>query len=116
MTSPRANGTSRMRLVMFPRTGASSAQAQLGLVIQSSYNIYLYGGAGFGPNATSFDDVYILTIPSFTWIKWYPTSPGTGSPHNSLTCNVIDNAQMLVIGGTFPDSDACDATDCLGKS
>ncbi|KAK3939533.1 hypothetical protein QBC46DRAFT_364800 [Diplogelasinospora grovesii] len=36
---------------------------------QSSYNIYLYGGAGFGPNVTGFDDVYILTIPSFQWIK-----------------------------------------------
>jgi hypothetical protein len=39
---------------------------------QSSYNIYLYGGnsvpAEGGPG---FDDVYILTLPSFTWIKWY---------------------------------------------
>lgn len=81
---------------------------------QSSYNIYLYGGAGFAENATGFDDVYILTLPSFTWIKWYPTEPGPGSPHNSLSCNVIDNAQMLIIGGTFPGSDMCDAPDVVG--
>lgn len=81
---------------------------------QSSYNIYLYGGAGFAENATGFDDVYILTLPSFTWIKWYPTEPGPGSPHHSLSCNVIDNAQMLIIGGTFPASDACDAPDVWG--
>ena len=38
---------------------------------QSSYNIYLYGGLSVqtqgGPG---FDDVYILTLPTFTWIKW----------------------------------------------
>jgi hypothetical protein len=81
---------------------------------QSSYNIYLYGGAGFAENATGFDDVYILTLPSFTWIKWYPEVPGPGNPHHSLTCNVIDNAQMLIIGGTFPATDACDAPDVWG--
>ena len=81
---------------------------------QSSYNIYLYGGAGFAENATGFDDVYILTLPSFTWIKWYPTEPGPGNPHHSLSCTVIDNAQMLIIGGTFPATDACDAPDVWG--
>jgi hypothetical protein len=36
----------------------------------------------------------------------------TGHPHNSLSCNVVGNTQMLIIGGTFPatsDSDMCDA-------
>lgn len=37
---------------------------------QSSYNIYLYGGLSMPPYTMGFDDVYILTIPSFTWIKW----------------------------------------------
>ena len=77
---------------------------------QSSYNIYLYGGAGFGENATGFDDVYILTMPSFVWIKWYPTQPGQGVPHNSLSCDVIDGAQMLIIGGTFPNSSQVSCT------
>jgi len=30
----------------------------------SSYSIYLYGGLS-PPNGTAFDDVYILTLPSF---------------------------------------------------
>jgi hypothetical protein len=25
---------------------------------------------------TSFDDVWILTMPAFEWIKWYPDTPG----------------------------------------
>ncbi|KAF1991092.1 hypothetical protein K402DRAFT_323651, partial [Aulographum hederae CBS 113979] len=80
----------------------------------SSYNIYLYGGQGIPPNTTGFDDVYILSLPSFTWVKWWPTQPGEGNPHNSLSCNVIDGAQMLIIGGTFPISDQCDANTVWG--
>jgi hypothetical protein len=75
-------------------------------------NIYLYGGAGFGVNATGFDDVYILSMPSFQWVKWWPSVPDAGHPHNSLSCNVVGNTQMLIIGGTFPapgDADMCDA-------
>ncbi|KAH0556047.1 hypothetical protein GP486_006013 [Trichoglossum hirsutum] len=81
---------------------------------KSSYNIYLYGGLGFPPNTTAYDDVYILTLPSFRWIKWYPTEPGPGAPHHSLTCNVINGAQMLIIGGTFPATDACDSPGVWG--
>ncbi|KAJ4361584.1 hypothetical protein N0V95_001745 [Ascochyta clinopodiicola] len=33
---------------------------------KSSYNIYLYGG--IGNNGDGFDDLYVLSIPSFQWI------------------------------------------------
>ncbi|KAE8448886.1 hypothetical protein EG329_008682 [Mollisiaceae sp. DMI_Dod_QoI] len=80
---------------------------------KSSYNIYIYGGLGFGANSTGFDDLYILSLPSFTWIKWYEgTTPS--SFHHSMTCNVVNNAQMLVIGGTFPASDQCDSSNVWG--
>ncbi|OAP65479.1 hypothetical protein AYL99_01451 [Fonsecaea erecta] len=82
---------------------------------QSSYNIYLYGGFGFGENVTGFDDVYILTMPTFEWIKWYPTTPGPGSPHGLLTCNVIDRGQMIVMGGNFTNSTACDVPAIQGQ-
>ncbi|KAG7290601.1 hypothetical protein NEMBOFW57_000604 [Staphylotrichum longicolle] len=83
---------------------------------QSSYNIYLYGGAGMPPDTSGFDDVYVLSIPSFEWIKMHPTDGNlTGEyPHHSLSCNMVDNAQMLVIGGTFPSSDRCDAPEQYG--
>ncbi|KAK0630774.1 hypothetical protein B0T17DRAFT_590186 [Bombardia bombarda] len=88
---------------------------------QSSYNIYLYGGASIPPSPSpGFDDVYILTIPSFQWIKLYPSPSGSNQttgqyPHHSLTCNVISSAQMLIIGGTFPAGGAdCDAPDQFG--
>lgn len=42
------------------------------------------------------------------WIKWYPTAPGVAYPHHSLSCNVVDGTQMLVMGGTFPNDTRCD--------
>jgi hypothetical protein len=67
---------------------------------------YIYGGYGFGANATGFDDLYILSLPTFTWIPWWNSS-GVGVPHHSLTCNVV-GGQMLIIGGTFPLNSNCD--------
>ncbi|KAI1490646.1 hypothetical protein F5X96DRAFT_678949 [Biscogniauxia mediterranea] len=84
---------------------------------QSSYNIYLYGGRGMPPSTAGFDDVYILSLPSFTWIKFYPEAANTNQyPHNTLSCNVIDNAQMIIIGGTFPlDDTTCDNPEQWGS-
>lgn len=53
---------------------------------QSSYNIYLYGGTGIAPNTTNYDDVYVLSLPSFTWTRWWPTDSELGKPHHSTTC------------------------------
>ena len=67
------------------------------------------------PYTAGFDDVYILSMPSFTWMKWYPTdSSAPAFPHHSLSCNVISGSQMLIIGGTFETSDACDAPSVWG--
>lgn len=77
---------------------------------------YIYGGAGMPPHTSGFDDVYALTIPSFQYVKIYPTDGNvTGEyPHHSLSCNIIDGAQMIVIGGTFPTSDRCDVPEQYG--
>src|SRR5437667_12797838 len=71
---------------------------------------------GFGAEEAGFDDLYVLTVPSFTWIKIYPLdSNGTGDwPHHSLSCNVISGSQMLIIGGTFPKHNICDSETVWG--
>ncbi|KFA72116.1 hypothetical protein S40288_09700 [Stachybotrys chartarum IBT 40288] len=83
---------------------------------QSSYSIFLYGGAGEEEGSLGFDDVYILTLPTFTWIRMYPESDsGTGDfPHHSLSCNVVNEAQMIIHGGYFPGTINCDAADQWG--
>jgi hypothetical protein len=79
----------------------------------TDFRSYLYGGLGFGANASGFDDVYILSLPSFQWVHWWQ-GDGAGNPHNSLTCNVVNRGQMLVIGGTFPLTENCDYTPSYG--
>lgn len=89
----------------------------------SSYNIYLYGGASVpGVPGAGFDDVYILSLPSFTWIKMFPLNSTSNAnessyyPHHSLTCSVVGGgSQMLIIGGTFPLTHDCDAPNVWGS-
>ncbi|KAK4187144.1 hypothetical protein QBC35DRAFT_385482 [Podospora australis] len=87
---------------------------------QSSYNIYIYGGSGFPPDTTGFDDVYILTIPSFQWIRGpYPPNSNVSGPYpkNMMSCNVVNNAQMLVVGGTYSNdtTNMCDVETIGGQ-
>ncbi|KAJ4188311.1 hypothetical protein NW767_011973 [Fusarium falciforme] len=82
---------------------------------RSSYNIYLNAGLGFG--GPGFDDVYVLSLPSFTWIKIYPLDRnGTGQyPSHSLSCNIVnEGSQMLTIGGSFPNDSTCDYEQVWG--
>ncbi|KAK1836544.1 hypothetical protein QBC39DRAFT_407323 [Podospora conica] len=66
----------------------------------SSFNIYLYGGQNLQPymGQTQYSDMYILSIPAFTWIK--VESPGGPMPHPRAghTCNLRDG-QIVVLGG-----------------
>ncbi|KAF2266706.1 hypothetical protein CC78DRAFT_123705 [Lojkania enalia] len=81
----------------------------------SSYNIYLYGGFGVD-NATGFDDAYILSMPSFTWIRAWPIGDTAAEfPHGGCSANVIQRDQMLIIGGWFTTSDQCDSPNSWGQ-
>lgn len=53
---------------------------------RSSYNIYLHGGMGSPPSTAGFDDVYVLSMPGFSWVKLAPLDvPGAGKyPHHSM--------------------------------
>lgn len=72
----------------------------------SSFNVYIYGGYD-GLNSTSIpsDDVWILSIPSFTWVKAYDGNSAHG--RRGHQCERIYPDQMLVIGGVNPDSSSC---------
>lgn len=54
---------------------------------------YMYGGRG--ANNEYFDQVYVLSIPSFTWTKVYEGK----SPRFAHTCHLVGNRQMLTVGG-----------------
>lgn len=72
----------------------------------SSFNIYIYGGYdGLNSSSIPSDDVWILSIPSFTWIKAYSGVPAHG--RRGHQCERIYPDQMLVIGGVSLDSAHC---------
>ncbi|ORY15499.1 hypothetical protein BCR34DRAFT_179054 [Clohesyomyces aquaticus] len=72
----------------------------------SSHNIFVYGGRD--PTAKNetiyYDDIAILSLPSFTWISYYNGK----SPRWGHTCHKVGNRQMLTIGGHNKYDNICD--------
>ncbi|KAN0087300.1 hypothetical protein V8E54_000988 [Elaphomyces granulatus] len=67
-------------------------------VDNSSYNIYIYGGYdGIDSSHATSDDVYVLSIPSFTWIKVYSGTSTHGRTGHK--CVKVYPDQMFVLGG-----------------
>lgn len=66
----------------------------------SSTNIYMYGGQNLTPykNQTQYGDMWILTIPSFTWIEVDTTGQSVPPARVGHTCNIWDG-QIVVVGG-----------------
>lgn len=54
-----------------------------------------------GAASISFDEIYILSLPAFYWIKVdYPPQ----NPRHGLTCNAVGGSQILTIGGLATNS------------
>ncbi|GIZ48601.1 hypothetical protein CKM354_001165400 [Cercospora kikuchii] len=70
----------------------------------TSYNIYMFGGQNLIPfgNQTQFNDMWILTLPSFTWIKVDTDDQSVPPGRSGHTCNIWD-AQMVMVGGYTGD-------------
>ncbi|KAL1967301.1 hypothetical protein VTN77DRAFT_3347 [Rasamsonia byssochlamydoides] len=74
----------------------------------SSFNIYIYGGYdGIDAEMAPSDDVYILSVPSFTWVKAYSGKYSHG--RSGHRCVKVYPDQMFVLGGIFKS----DPTICL---
>ena len=71
----------------------------------------MYGGQNLIPylNQTQFGDIWILTIPSFTWIQVDTTGQSVPMPRVGHTCNIWDG-QIVVVGGYNTDlAGGCDS-------
>ncbi|KAF3062004.1 hypothetical protein GL218_03997 [Daldinia childiae] len=68
----------------------------------SSFNIYYYGGYdGLDDGGQFNDDVWILSLPSFMWMKVYSGTPEHARAGHQCVMPYPD--QMIVIGGRRPN-------------
>jgi len=77
-----------------PKTRAQFCTVLVAAADNSSYNIYVYGGTG--PTQGNYDEVWVLSIPSFTWSQVYTGN----SVRFGHTCHLVGNRQMLAVGGS----------------
>ncbi|KAF2227791.1 hypothetical protein BDZ85DRAFT_187919 [Elsinoe ampelina] len=76
----------------------------------SSQNIYMYGGQNLIPQGeqVQYDDMWILTLPSFTWIQVDQSNQPVPYARAGHTCNIW-NAQMVLVGGYVGPEISCDS-------
>lgn len=76
----------------------------------SSTNVYLYGGQNLIPpeNQTQYGDMWILTVPSFTWIEVNTTGQSVPPPRVGHSCSIWDG-QIVVVGGFSGPDLSCDS-------
>lgn len=76
----------------------------------SSFNVYLYGGQNLIPfgNQTQYSDMWILTVPSFTWIQVDMSDQSQPPARAGHTCNLWDG-QIVVVGGYVGKDLSCDS-------
>jgi hypothetical protein len=66
----------------------------------TSYNIYMFGGQDLSDNQTQRNDMWILSVPSFSWIEVKQNEDKASKPpeRSGHLCQVWDG-QMIVLGG-----------------
>ncbi|KAG0649978.1 Kelch repeat-containing [Hyphodiscus hymeniophilus] len=76
----------------------------------SSFQVHLYGGQNLIPYGSQiqYSDMWILTIPSFTWIQVDMDGQSQPAARAGHTCNIWDG-QMIVVGGYVGKDISCDS-------
>jgi hypothetical protein len=76
----------------------------------TSFNIYLYGGQNLTPfgSQIQYSDIWILTIPSFTWIQVDLTGQSQPPARAGHSC-VMWDGQLVSIGGYVGKDISCDS-------
>lgn len=76
----------------------------------SSFQVHLYGGQNLIPfgSQIQYSDMWILTIPSFTWIQVDMSGQSQPPARAGHTCNIWDG-QMVVVGGYVGKDISCDS-------
>lgn len=77
----------------------------------SSHNIYMYGGESPANTSSAFSDMWVLSVPSFRWIRLGVDNSPARKHHG---CTAVGQKYMVTYGGVPSgwmkegDDDACD--------
>ncbi|KAF2834811.1 hypothetical protein M501DRAFT_989388 [Patellaria atrata CBS 101060] len=76
----------------------------------SSYNVYMFGGQNLVPyqEQIQMNDMWILSVPSFTWIEVDQSDQSIPYERAGHSCSVWDG-QMIVLGGYVGDELTCES-------
>ena len=76
----------------------------------SSTNVYMFGGQNLLPadNQTQYNDMWILSVPSFNWIQVDQSGQSVPPGRSGHTCEIWDG-QMIVIGGYVGTDISCES-------
>ena len=78
----------------------------------SSTNVYMFGGQNLVPNdptnQTQYNDMWILSIPSFNWIQVDQSGQSVPAGRSGHTCEIWDG-QMIVVGGYLGKDISCES-------
>lgn len=74
----------------------------------TSTNIYMYGGQDLKEKQTQYGDMWILTIPSFSWIEVDTSEQSVPPARVGHTCHMFDG-QIVSIGGYNTAGLSCDS-------
>ena len=77
----------------------------------SSTNVYMYGGQNLTPYKaqTQYDDMWILSLPSFTWVEVTYGAQESVPPGRSGHMCAVWNSQMVVWGGYIGPDYSCES-------
>jgi hypothetical protein len=76
----------------------------------SSYNVYMFGGQALQPylSQKQYNDMWILSLPSFTWIEVDQSGQSVPYGRSGHTCNIWDG-QMVMVGGYIGQHISCES-------
>ncbi|KAI9820849.1 MAG: hypothetical protein M1832_003482 [Thelocarpon impressellum] len=67
----------------------------------NAFDIFMYGGwtGALGEDNVKYDEVYVLTLPAFQWVR---VAYGGTRPRYGHKCYIVAERQMLFVGGLDP--------------
>jgi hypothetical protein len=67
-----------------------------------NFSLWLYGGKSVDNPSEGVNDIFVLSMPSFIWVRIEPEGTALGQEQlRSHTCHAV-GSQLVIVGGGWP--------------